>query len=85
MVKRALHKYRAMCMKSNITSLDDLLRKLVAHAEKQTEKARESVVKGSLRVWMIWKTVQWKVCRLLLKTVGPLLNKECVDRRYIVL
>jgi len=43
MVKEALHKYRAMCLATNVQSLEDVVRLLVKLAEARTEQARQSI------------------------------------------
>ena len=85
MVKEALHKYRAMCMQSNVTSLDDVVRALVAQAEKETEKARESVgemiVEGADD---LEEGAMETPETLLLEAAGHPLTKERVDRQHVV-
>ncbi len=85
MVKEALHKYRAMCMQSNVTSLDDVVRALVTQAEKETEKARASV--GELIVEGaddLEEEAMETPETLLLEAAGHPLTKERVDRQLVV-
>lgn len=85
MVKEALHKYRAMCMQSNVSSLDDVVRILVSLAEKHTEKARKSVDETIIAgADDLEEGAMETPETLLLEAAGHPLTKERVDRQHVV-
>lgn len=85
MVKEALHKYRAMCMQSNVASLEEVVRLLVDLAEKRTEDARnlvdETILEGAEDLEDgAMETPE----TLLLESAGHALTKERIDRQQVV-
>lgn len=85
MVKEALHKYRAMCMQSNVSSLDEVVHSLIAMAEASTEAARtevgEIVVEGADD---LEEGAMETPETLLLEAAGHPLTKERVDRLHVI-
>ncbi|KAI0562683.1 Translation initiation factor eIF-3 subunit A [Gracilaria domingensis] len=85
MVKEALHKYRAMCMQSNVSSLEDVVRFLVDLAEKRTEDARKSVDEAILEKAEDLEDEAMETPEtLLLEAAGNALTKERIDRQQVV-
>lgn len=85
MVKEALHKYRAMCMQSNVTSLEDVVRFLVDLAEKRTEDARKQVDETILEgAEDLEDNAMETPETLLLEAAGNALTKERIDRQQVV-
>lgn len=85
MVKEALHKYRAMCMQSNVSSLEEVVRFLIDLAEKRTEGARkkvdETIVEGAEDLEDgAMETPE----TLILEAAGHPQTKERVDRQLVV-
>lgn len=85
MVKEALHKYRAMCMQSNVSSLDDVVHSLISMAEASTDAARtevgEMVVEGADD---LEEGAMETPETLLLEAAGHPLTKERIDRQHVV-
>jgi translation initiation factor 3 subunit A len=85
MVKEALHKYRATCMQSNVSSLDEVVRYLITLAEARTEKARASVDNASFADADDLEDDAMETPEtLLLEAAGNALTKERVDRQEVV-
>lgn len=85
MVKEALHKYRAMCMQSNVASLDDVVRALVAISEKNTEAARKSVSEQIIEgADDLEEGAMETPETLILEAAGNALTRERVDRQHVV-
>jgi translation initiation factor 3 subunit A len=85
MVKEALHKYRATCMQSNVSSLDEVVRYLVTLAEARTEQARASVDNASFTdTDDLEEDAMETPETLLLEAAGHSLTKERVDRQEVV-
>ena len=85
MVKEALHKYRAMCMQSNVGSLEDVVRFLIDLAEKKTEKARKTVDEAILEGAEDLDDGAMETPEtLLLEAAGNALTKERMDRQQVV-
>lgn len=85
MVKEALHKYRAMCMQSNVSSLEDVVRFLIDLAEKRTEAARKKVDETILEGAEDLEDGAMETPEtLLLEAAGHALTKERVDRQQVV-
>lgn len=85
MVKEALHKYRAMCMQSNVSSLEDVVRFLVDLAEKCTENARKKVDETILEGAEDLEDGAMETPEtLLLEAAGNALTKERIDRQQVV-
>lgn len=85
MVKEALHKYRAMCMQSNVSSLEDVVRFLIDLAEKRTENARKTVDETILEGAEDLEDGAMETPEtLLLEAAGHALTKERVDRQQVV-
>lgn len=85
MVKEALHKYRAMCMQSNVASLEEVVRFLVDLAEKRTEEARkhvdETILEGAED---LEDSAMETPETLILEASGNALTKERIDRQQVV-
>ncbi len=85
MVKEALHKYRAMCMQSNVASLDDVVRILVNLAEKNTEDARNSVAETVIEgADDLEEGAMETPETLILEAAGNALTRERIDRQHVV-
>lgn len=85
MVKEALHKYRAICMQSNVSSLEDVVRYLVDLSEKRTEEARKSVDEAILEKAEDLEDEAMETPEtLLLEAAGNALTKERIDRQQVV-
>lgn len=85
MVKEALHKYRAMCMQSNVSSLEEVVRFLIDLAEKRTEEARKLVDETILEGAEDLEDGAMETPEtLLLEAAGNALTKERVDRQQVV-
>lgn len=85
MVKEALHKYRAMCMQSNVSSLEEVVRFLVDLAEKRTEDARKTVDETILEGAEDLEDGAMETPEtLILEAAGNALTKERVDRQQVV-
>lgn len=85
MVKEALHKYRAMCMQSNVSSLEDVVRYLIDLSEKRTEAARKMVDETILEGAEDLEDGAMETPEtLLLEAAGHALTKERVDRQQVV-
>lgn len=85
MVKEALHKYRAMCMQSNVSSLEDVVRFLIELAETRTENARKQVDETILEGAEDLEDGAMETPEtLLLEAAGHALTKERVDRQQVV-
>eukprot|EP00178_Gracilaria_changii_P026361 TRINITY_DN810_c0_g1_i2.p1 TRINITY_DN810_c0_g1~~TRINITY_DN810_c0_g1_i2.p1 ORF type:complete len:985 (-),score=228.33 TRINITY_DN810_c0_g1_i2:1811-4765(-) len=85
MVKEALHKYRAMCMQSNVASLEDVVKFLVDLAERRTENARKSVDEKVLEKAEDLEDEAMETPEtLLLEAAGNALTKERIDRQQVV-
>lgn len=85
MVKEALHKYRAMCMQSNVSSLDEVVRYLITLAEKRTDAARKSVDETIIAgADDLEEGAMETPETLLLEAAGNALTKERVDRQQVV-
>lgn len=85
MVKEALHKYRAMCMQSNVASLEEVVRFLVDLAEKRTEAARKLVDETILEGAEDLEDGAMETPEtLLLESAGNALTKERIDRQQVV-
>eukprot|EP00172_Hildenbrandia_rubra_P000013 Plantae.Rhodophyta-Hildenbrandia_rubra.ctg10070.p1 GENE.Plantae.Rhodophyta-Hildenbrandia_rubra.ctg10070~~Plantae.Rhodophyta-Hildenbrandia_rubra.ctg10070.p1 ORF type:complete len:919 (+),score=200.79 Plantae.Rhodophyta-Hildenbrandia_rubra.ctg10070:782-3538(+) len=84
-VKESLHKYRAMCLQTNVASLEEVVRKLVKISEARTEEARESV---STEVDKIAEDLDSESMEtpqtLLLEAAGAPQSKERIDRQQVV-
>ena len=85
MVKEALHKYRAMCMQSNVSSLEEVVRSLINLAEARTEEARrtvdETVLEGAED---LEEEAMETPETLLLEAAGNTLTRERIDRQQVV-
>lgn len=85
MVKEALHKYRAMCMQSNVSSLEDVVRFLIDLAENRTEAARKKVDETILEGAEDLEDGAMETPEtLILEAAGHALTKERVDRQLVV-
>jgi translation initiation factor 3 subunit A len=86
MVKEALHKYRATCMQSNVSSLDDVVRYLVKISEKRTEEARSKVDSDAVALGAedLEDDAMETPDTLILEAAGNALTKERVDRQEVV-
>lgn len=85
MVKEALHKYRAMCLQSNVASLEEVVRFLIDLAEKRTEEARKSVDEAILEGAEDLEDGAMETPEtLLLEAAGNALTKERMDRQQVV-
>lgn len=85
MVKEALHKYRAMCMQSNVASLEEVVRFLVDLSEKRTEEARKHVDENILEGAEDLEDGAMETPEtLILEAAGNALTKERIDRQQVV-
>lgn len=85
MVKEALHKYRAICMQSNVGSLEDVVRFLVDSAERCTEAARKKVDETILEGAEDLEEGGMETPEtLILEAMGHPLTKERIDRQVVV-
>ena len=84
-IKEALHKYRAMCLQTNVGSLEDVVRKLIKLSEKRTEEARESVSTEAAKIAEDLDSESMETPQtLLLEAAGAPLSKERIDRQQVV-
>lgn len=85
MVKEALHKYRAMCMQSNVSSLEDVVRYLIDLAEKRTEATRKKVDEAILEGAEDLEDGAIETPEtLILEAAGHAPTKERMDRQLVV-
>lgn len=85
MVKEALHKYRATCMQSNVSSLDEVVRYLVKLAEDRTDAARSKVDQEAVAgADDLEEDAMETPETLILEAAGNALTKERIDRQEVV-